>query len=157
MKRIGTSTIIAAFASVAAALSTTSCDALWGTSVDIGSSPDDYYYGWDGEWLPTLAGNPVYSPYYWGGTSYPIGNWQPVHRPGYNPWGAPVGPAPSRPNRPQGNLRPGMGQPNQQPQRPPQNNQIVPSKPINMGSNPGIQLPPAGSGLKYDGQSQGRH
>lgn len=131
-----------------------SCD-VWGSSVDMGMDPNTYYYGWDGEYLPTLAGAPIYSPYYYGGTSYPIYNWGTVHRPGYGPWGSTA--IPSRPNRPAGNTRPG-GEPMPLPDKVPvpSGNSVVPSTPINLGSNPGIQLPPAGSGMKYT-PNQGRH
>ncbi|MCM1349421.1 MAG: hypothetical protein NC338_08420 [Firmicutes bacterium] len=149
--------ISAAFVTAASAFS--SCDALWGTSVEAGA-PDNYYYGWDGEWLPSLAGAPLISPYYYGGTAYPVSNWRPVHRPGNN-WGGQGGaqlPPPSS-GIASGNLRPGQNhvptvQPSQTPV--PSDNSIVPSKPINLGSNPGIQLPPEGSGMKYT-PTQGRH
>lgn len=140
----------------AGAVTLTSCGALWSSSVEVGGSPDDYYYGWNGEMLPPLAGTPVVSPYYYGGTSYPVSVWHPVHRPGYGPWGNPV--APDRPpvitvpNRPVGNQRPGQGS------RPSQGNAtVVPSTPIPLGSNPGIQLPPEGSGMKYTPPTNGRH
>lgn len=138
----------------------TACDTMWGTSVDVGGSPDDYYYGWDGEWLPTLAGAPLISPYYYGGSAYPVGNWRPLPRPGQGPFGNPVNPVPvppSRPNIPVGNVRPGQPTPST-PSVPGNRPVAIPDHPINIGSNPGIQLPPAGSGFHYTPpENAGRH
>lgn len=160
MKRTKHISLLAAIAAVTA-MSLTSCDALWGTSVDVGTSPDYYYYGWDGEWLPTLAGAPLISLYYYGGTAYPVSNWTPVHRPGYGPGALPPVSNPPIPNGSIGNIRPGQANapvplPDKVPVPTGGNNSIVPSTPIPLGSNPGIQLPPAGSGMKYT-PTQGRH
>jgi len=78
---------------------------MWDTSLS--DSPYNNYYGWDGEWLPSLTGTPLLSPYYYGGSAYPIINWHPVYRPGTGPTGIPVAPpAVIVPNRPGGNVRP---------------------------------------------------
>lgn len=141
-------------------LSLTSCDAIWGTSMSYGpDDPTDYYYGWDGDWMPTLAGVPITSPYYYGGSAYPLGPWQPVPRPGTNTWGGPIYGGGSGPiiNRPGGNVRPGQTVTTPVPSTPsvpstpdiPQTDQKLPN--IN-GSNPGIALPPAGSGYIYKGR-----
>lgn len=103
--------IITAIAASAFTLS--SCNALWDTDVSYGEPYyGNGYYGWNGEWLPTLAGTPVISPYYFGGASFPIGNYRPVFRPGDNPWGGPATVSPVRPVTPPngsiGNIRPGQ-------------------------------------------------
>lgn len=84
---------------LAGSVSLNSCDALWDADI---SYNDPYYYGngyygWDGEWLPTLADAPLISPYYYGGSAFPVGNYRPVYRPGDNPWGGPVNVRPPRP------------------------------------------------------------
>lgn len=154
MKRINLSTIAVG----AILLTLTSCDAIWGTSMSYGpDDPTDYYYGWDGDWSPTLAGVPVTSPYYYGGSAYPLGPWQPVAPPGTNSWGGPIygGNAPVI-TRPGGNVRP------PQSSTPTPSVPSTPSTPVvppagtklpNLnGSNPGIALPPAGTGYKYNGR-----
>lgn len=140
-------------------LTLASCDAVWGTSMSYGpDDPTDYYYGWNGDWIPTLAGVPVTSPYYYGGSAYPLGPWQPVAPPGTNSWGGPIGGGGNRPivSRPSGNVRPPQN-PTPTPSAPstppssvlPAPGQKIPN--IN-GSNPGIALPPAGTGYIYKGR-----
>lgn len=144
--------ILSAIAAAAVgAMSLTSCEAVWDTSVS--SAPYGYYSGWDGEYLPVLAGTPITSPFYYGGVSYPLGAWGPVHRPGTNPWGGPVNPGPApMPSRPNGNVRPpqSASTPVTLPSATP-----VPSHPVFENTNPGLQAPPAGSGLHTT--TQGRH
>lgn len=124
-----------------------SCTSL-GTSVGVSAGPAyGGYYGWDGEWIPTIAHAPLISPYYYGGAAYPITHWQPVPRPGTGPLGTPVKPPlapiiPSRPNSSAGNVRP--GQPSAS------DNSVVPDRPINLGTTPGIQLPPEGMGYRVN-------
>lgn len=143
-----TSILISAMLTMAATLN--SCDAVWGADVSYNTP----YYGWDSEWLPTLAGTPVVSPYYYGGISFPIGNPGPVFRPGDGPLGNPVNIRPNRPVRPvvppangaTGTLRPGQSSGNGP-------SVISPAPgastfPNIKGSNPGIQLPPAGTGYR---------
>lgn len=160
MKRTNLFSIaLSALIAASAPIGLTSCDALWGTSVDVGSgSPYDSYYGWDGEWLPTLAGAPLISPYYWGGSAYPVGNYGPVYRPGESPWGNQIGnrPVTLPSNTPVGTVRPGIGsgieRPNIRPSQSEGNTPMV--LPDIKGANPGIVMPPAGSGYK---PVQGRH
>lgn len=155
MKRINLSTIAVG----TILLTLTSCDAIWGTSMSYGpDDPTDYYYGWDGDWSPTLAGVPITSPYYYGGSAYPLGPWQPVAPPGTNSWGGPIYGGGNAPviTRPGGNVRP------PQSSTPTPSVPSTPSTPVvppagtklpNLnGSNPGIALPPAGSGYKYNGR-----
>ncbi len=127
-----------------------SCDAVWDTSLDSGT-PYSYYYGWDGEWLPTLPGAPLISPYYYGGSAYPIGGWGPVHRPGYGPVIAPV-----RPNTPSGTIRPGQSATPLPPASTRPSKPAVPANPLPTGSNPGLQVPPPGTGITFH-PDQGRH
>ena len=155
MKRINKILALGAILCATGAASLSSCDAVWDSSVS--ASPYDYYYGWDGEWLPTLSGAPLLSPYYYGGTAFPVSNWRPIYRPGTGPMGGPVAPPVVHvPNRPRGNVRPPQASNPITPSRP-SNNSVVPPNPIPTGSNPGIQLPPANSGMQYTPTSQGRH
>lgn len=133
-----------------AACGLVSCDAMWDTSFDTGS-PYSYYYGWDGEWLPTLPGAPLISPYYYGGSAYPIGGWGPIHRPV-------IGPAivPSRPNTSSGTIRPGQPSTPVPPATTRPSAPVVPTKPLPTGSNPGLQVPPSGTGVIFN-PNQGRH
>lgn len=139
MKNIGLKTLAlpAIIAFMLPALS--SCDAMMiGATVDSGPAPGSYYYNWADYGLPPLASVPVTSPFYYGGPSFPIGGPRPVVRPGQGPMGNPVNPVPSpAPNIPGGNIRPG------QVNRP----VTLPEHPVNIGSNPGLQAPPAESGL----------
>lgn len=133
MKRINKILALTA-ATAAVAVSLSSCNTVWEASVD--ASPYDYYYGWDGEWIPSLAGAPLVSPYYYGGTAFPVSGWQPVYRPGTGPWGGPAAPpVVNVPNRPSGNVRP-------------------PQKPT---EHQGTQLPPAKPGMQNTHTSNGRH
>lgn len=146
-------TLLATVAAATATVALTSCGALWDTSVGVEAGGP--YYEWDGEWLPTLAGDPVYSPFYYGGTSYPINTWQPIYRPGLGPWGGPAGgpaaPLPDgRPDRPSGNVRPSTPSVPSTPSAP-ATRPLYPSNPLD-GSNPGIQLPPAGTGYRTPGR-----
>lgn len=146
---------------LAGSVSLNSCDALWDADISY-NYPYYYgngYYGWDGEWLPTLAGAPLISPYYYGGSAFPVGNYRPVYRPGDNPWGGPVNVRPPRPvtgpGNSIGNIRPGQGAGNSNNGRP---GLLRPAPgastfPNIKGSNPGIQLPPAGSGFKWTPQT----
>lgn len=140
-------------ATIISALSFGSCDALWDADVSYGTPYyGNGYYGWDGEWIPTLAGAPLISPYYYGGSAFPVGNYRPIYRPGDNPWGGPVNVRPPRPiivppNKPGGTVRPGQSNGNG-----PQILKPAPGAttfPNIKGSNPGIQLPPAGSGITF--------
>ncbi len=124
-----------------------SCDAVWGADVSYGTP----YYGWDGDWLPALAGNPLLSPFYYGGTAFPIGNPKPVPRPGNGPLATP-NIRPSQPAIPPtngaiGNIRPGQSGNGPSISRPSTGGSSLPYININ-GSNPGLQTPPAGSGLR---------
>lgn len=148
--------IFAAVTVTAAAVTVSSCDAVWGVDTD----PGDYYYygaGIDNDWYPSLPGAPLLSPVYWGGQLYPGGLLPPPTRPGMS---GPIY------NRPSGNVRPGIGNPTPPtpsvPSMPPATQDPVPSVPsapsVNIrpgmlnGSNPGIAMPPAGMGYR-----EGRH
>lgn len=137
----------------ACCMTVSSCDAVWG----VDATPDNYYYygaGIDNEWYPSLPGAPLLSPVYWNGQLYPGGLLPPSTRPGLS---GPVY------NGPSGNVRPGVTRPTPSvPVTPPAAQPPVPSTPSvptgNMrpgmlnGSNPGIAMPPAGTGYR-----EGRH
>lgn len=158
MKRKSRNSIIAIVASIMAATTMTACDALWDTSMDY--DPGYYGVGINADWDPTLPGAPLLSPIYWGNQLYPGGILPPVG--GFGPARPyPGGIAGNRPiiNRPTGNVRPAPSIPATplQPSQPsnPSGSIAVPDHPIDInGSNPGIQMPPAGTGLR---PATGRH
>lgn len=164
MKRIGLTMAACAAALGIAVSSLTACDAMWDTSMDLSPGYSGYYgVGFDEGWLPSggLWGSPVY----WGGGYYPGGVLPPVrppYRPSYRP-----NPSPPIINGGIGNVRPGSGSVPSQPSVPERPSQpstpstpstpSVPSggnvRPGNLnGSNPGIALPPPGTGYR-----PGRH
>lgn len=154
MKNLGTTLA----ASALIALAATSCDAMWGTSVDL--SPDTYSVGvsttYPGYYNPLYWGNDYYPGIgYYPGTVYP-GPVRP-HRPGWGIAGNPVNP-PLRPGGSGsiGNVRPGSGNastPTPLPDNRPINsgNSVVPPAgtfPNISGAEPGVVMPPSGSGMR---------
>lgn len=146
MKRINyLSTILIA----ASALTLSSCGAMLTTDTYVGT-PGYYGVGLSTDWYPPLAGAPLVNPVYWGGQLYP-GSVLPPNAP--TPPGAAVNPPY---NRPTGNVRPPASRPATLPDAIPVpsgggNSSIVP--PANNvgnvnGGQPGIVMPPAGSGLR---------
>lgn len=157
--------------SAAAIAIATSCTGMWETgddsagyyptgSVSIGASsgwwPGDYGYGYG------------YGPTYWNGTLYPgpVLPPDPFYRPEYRP----VPSRPVRPNTSTGNYRPGSNRPGTPivdggattlpDNRPITERPSTPSggnvRPGNLnGSNPGIAMPPAGTG--FETTRPGRH
>lgn len=127
----------------------TACDAMLGTSVDVG--PDYYGSAIANDWYPSLPGAPLVSPVYWGNQIYPGGAILPPIppvKPNYRP--QPVY------NGPVGNSRPGQAA---TPSAPAQSSTPValPSHPLNVsGGQPGIVMPPEGSGYQSI-PTTGRH
>lgn len=122
----------------------TSCGGLWTASA--GAGPDYYGYGIDNDWYPSLPGAPLISPVYWGNRIYPGASLPPL------PPGAVANPGPVV-NQPVGNVRPGNAgsvKPTLPVTRP--GSVVPPSGGFNpdavTGGQPGVQLPPAGSGMK---------
>lgn len=127
----------------------TSCDVMWGIDTDP-DYPGYYTSGIYNDWTTPLPGIQV-SPYYWGGQLYP---------------GAPlpypplIGGGPTRPgtvlppNRPIGNQRPAnnAGIPVTLPDNKPVPTETQPGLPNITGGEPGIAMPPAGTGYRT-----GRH
>lgn len=145
MKRLNR--LYALFAA-AATLTLTSCGALI-ASDSYGYSPGYYGTGLSTDWYPPLAGAPLVSPVYWGGQIYP-GSVLPPMAP-TRPGSAATPPG----NRPGGNIRPGAASiPSTLPDAIPVpdggGTSIVPSHPIGNvgGGEPGIVMPPSGSGLR---------
>lgn len=144
MKRINR---LSAIILSAAALSLTSCGAML-TTETYSPAPGYYGAGLSTDWYPPLAGAPLVSPVYWGGQLYPGSVLPPV--------------APTRPgvavnppaNRPGGNVRPSAGTPATLPDAIPvpsgnSSSIVPPSRPGNVsGGEPGIVMPPSGSGLR---------
>lgn len=122
----------------------TSCGGLWTASA--GSGPAYYGYGIDNDWYPSLPGAPLISPVYWGNRIYPGASLPPL------PPGGGVAKPPVA-NQPVGTVRPGVPG-NVTPSAPgrPGGSVAMPSGGFNpdaiTGGEPGIQLPPAGSGMK---------
>lgn len=144
-----THTIAISFFTAMAATLLNSCDALWGVDIDSDYTPV-YTYGVGSEWAPSLPGAPLISPVYWGNAVYPgppmppLTHIRPVapNRPSGN-----IRPGQTTPASPSGTIRPGTSASGEHP--------IVPSRPINItGGQPGIALPPAGTGFT---PTQGRH
>lgn len=141
---------------VAVLLTMTACDAVWTDSADdYGYYPGYYGIGIDNDWYPSLPGAPLLSPVYWGGQLYPGSALPPMLPPT-----RPGGPA-YRPNLPSGNVRPGTtpSVPSV-PSTPVPSVPSVPSTSVRPGTlpgippeqvtggEPGIVMPPAGSGFK---------
>lgn len=127
-----------------------SCDAMWGVDLDSEYPVSSYSYSLGGEWRPSLPAAPLISPVYWGNSIYPgpaippAAHWQQV-RPN-SPSGN-VRPPQATPTLPSGNVRPGSTTSGE--------TIALPSHPINAtGGQPGIALPPAGTGYT---PTQGRH